>query len=326
MDRILTDEEIDALLQAASDLRATSGPAPRTSGEAVPYDLTSQGRPVRAPMPALDLVDDRFRRYLCATLTGSLRRRAEAAVAGRTFVKFEEVLAALPAPSCLVLFRVEPLRSTGMMLLDPVLVYAVLDAFLGASSGGDDFAELRDLTAIEQRILSRVARALLEDLAKAWKPIVEMKVELIRLELNPQFVTVLPAHAVVIDTKFQLDLDGRRAAVRTFLAYGALEPLKDRLSSGVSGNESGDESLRERLWRALAETGVVVQAELGRGRIRVRELLSLQPGDVLSLENHADGGAVVRVGGRAKMRGKPITSRGSYAVRVERLLRRGEEG
>jgi flagellar motor switch protein FliM len=326
VERILSEEEIEALLQAAHESKPGSGsPARLAAGEAVPYDLTSQGRPVRGPLPALDMVDDRFARHLRTTLTGLLRRRTEVAANGRVFMKFEETLAALPTPSCLILFRVEPLKSTGMMVFDPVLVYAVLDAFFGARSTADDGAELRDLTAIEQRILARMARALLEDSMKAWRPIADLQLEFIRTELNPQFVTVLPAHAVVVDTKFGIDLDGKHGHLRTVLAYAALEPLKDRLSSGVHGHEATDDSLRQRLWDRLRETRVSICAELGRGRIRVRDLLALRPGDLLPLEDHADGGAVLRIAQRPKATGKPIVSRGVYAIRVERLVGPGEE-
>lgn len=318
MERILSEEELQALLKAAQELPPPG--APRIApGEAVPYDLTSQGRPVRGPLPALDMVDDRFARALRATLTGSLRRRADATPAGRTFVKIEEVLAGLPIPSCLVLFRLEPLRGTGLLILDPTLVYATLDAFLGARASSDEAAELRELTGIEQRIVGRLSRALLEDLAKAWRPVVEVSSEFLQIELNPQFVSVLPAHAVVVDTRIGIDLEGRRTHLRTLISYAGLEPWKDRLVSGVHFHEPGDDSLRPRLWERLQSTAVSVRAELGHTRITVRQLLALNTGDVLTLDASIDEGAILRVEGTRKAAGRPIVSRGAYAVRVERL-------
>src|SRR5437870_881985 len=95
------------------------GPRLRLSpGEAAPYDLTSQSQVSRAPLPALDVVDDRYSRLLRTALTGSLRRRVDAAPGGLSFAKFDEITASLRAPSCLALFRIEPLRSVGVMLLD----------------------------------------------------------------------------------------------------------------------------------------------------------------------------------------------------------------
>lgn len=323
MERILSEEEIDALLKAAQDVRPVAGgedSSPFQSGEATPYDLTSQGKPVRGPLPSLDRIDDRFCRSMRASLTGSLRRRIEGTPMGRGFVKFEEVLATLPMPSCIALFKIEALHTLGLLVLDPVLVYAVLDAFFGAKDVADDVAELRELTAIEQRIMARLSRVLLEDLGRAWEPIIALRPELVRIELNPQFVTSLPAHSVVVDTQISLDLDGRRAGVRTILAYSALEPLKDKLSSGIHGHDPTDSTLRDRLWREMKRTGVLMQAELGRGRISVRDLLALRAGEVLALDGAADGGATLRIEGTPKAVGKPVVARGSYAVRIERLL------
>jgi flagellar motor switch protein FliM len=320
VERILSEEEIEALLKAAQELKPSSAPPARLSpGEAVAYDLTSQGRPVRGPLPALDMVDHRFTRFMRATFSGSLRRRVEVAPGARAFLKLEEALAGMRSPSCLALFRLEPLQAFGMMLFDPGFVYAVLDAFFGAKSQSDDSAELRELTTIEQRILGRVSRVILEDLVKAWRPIAELRPELLRIELNPQFVTLLPAHAVVVDTKYSIDLDSRRTHLSTFLAYGALEPLKDRLSSGVHSHEQADDSLRTRVWEQLRSAPARISVELGRGRLRVGDLLKLQPGMVLPLEGNTDGGAVLRIEGGVKATGKPITAHGNYAVRLERM-------
>ena len=197
----------------------------------------------------------------------------------------------------------------------------MLDAFFGAKDVADDAAELRELTAIEVRIMLRVARVLLDDLRRAWEPIAAFDAEIVRIELNPQFVTTLPAHSVVVDTQIGLDLDGRRASVRTILPYAALEPLKEKLSSGMQGNDDACvPAMRERLWGEMRKTPVTLQAELGRGRIRVQELLSLQVGEILALDKAAGGGAVLRIEGVPKAAGKPVVAGGSYAVRIDRML------
>lgn len=325
MERILSEEEIDALLKAAQDVKSEAGadgPARLRSGEATPFDLTSQGKPVRGPLPSLDRVDDRFSRGLRSSLMGVLRRRIEGSPRGRAFVKQEELLASLPSPSCIALCRIESLQTSGMLVFDPTLVYAILDAFFGAKEVSDDHGELRELTAIEQRIMARVTRVLLEDLGRAWEPVQPLRAELVRIEQNPQFVTHLPPHAVVVDTELGLDIDGKQAHLRVVLPYAALEPLKERLQSGVIGDPA-HEGMRARVWGRMKETPVTVSAELGHAGLSVRELLALRPGDVVMLESGQGQRATVLIEGTRKGVGQPVVSRGSYAVRLDRLTTRG---
>jgi flagellar motor switch protein FliM len=323
VERILSDEEVDALLQAAQDVQMKSdgdAPAALQAGEAMPYDLVHQGQPVRGPLPSLDRIDDRFSRSIRASLMGVLRRRIEGSLRGRAFVKAGEWIASLPSPSCLALFRAEGLKENGILVLDAPLVYAVLDAFFGSKEVHDDDVELRELTAIEQRIVARVSRVLLEEMARAWAPLCALRPELTRIETNPQFVTHFPSHAVVVETRYALDIDGRQAGIRTIIPYDALEPLKDKLSSGAREPGGRDAMLEEHLWSRVQSTEVRVDAELGRGQLRVRDLLALAPGEVLTLEGGGHGQASLRVEGTVKALGRPVVVHGSYALRIEQLL------
>jgi len=77
MSRILSQEEVDALL------RGISGGEIETEKEAeeirdpadiMPYDLTSQDRIIRGRMPTLDMTNEKFSRTFRTTLSSLLRK------------------------------------------------------------------------------------------------------------------------------------------------------------------------------------------------------------------------------------------------------------
>jgi flagellar motor switch protein FliN len=73
----------------------------------------------------------------------------------------------------------------------------------------------------------------------------------------------------------------------------------------------------------LADIPVEVAVEIGRLRMPLRELLSLEPGAVLELDRAADAPVDVLVNGRLVARGEVVVIDGEFGVRVTDLVERG---
>ncbi len=76
----------------------------------------------------------------------------------------------------------------------------------------------------------------------------------------------------------------------------------------------------------LADIPVEVAVEIGRLRMPLRELLSLEPGAVLELDRAADAPVDVLVNGRLVARGEVVVIDGEFGVRVTDLVERGGDG
>jgi len=60
-------------------------------------------------------------------------------------------------------------------------------------------------------------------------------------------------------------------------------------------------------------------AYLGRAHIRVSELRSLRPGDIIQLEKHVQNELILQIEGRNKSAGRPGQLRGRRALRITRV-------
>jgi flagellar motor switch protein FliN/FliY len=72
----------------------------------------------------------------------------------------------------------------------------------------------------------------------------------------------------------------------------------------------------------LADIPVEVAVEIGRLRMPLRDLLSLEPGAVLELDRAADAPVDVLVNGRLVARGEVVVIDGEFGVRVTDLVER----
>jgi flagellar motor switch protein FliN len=74
----------------------------------------------------------------------------------------------------------------------------------------------------------------------------------------------------------------------------------------------------------LQDVVMELSAELGRTRMTVRELLSLQPGNVVELDRLAGSPADLLVNGRLVARGEVVVVDEDYAVKITELVRGGD--
>ena len=103
----------------------------RSDSVVVPYDLTNQDRVIRERMPSLEIINDHFSRFIRNTLSSSLRKILEVSIHGIQMIKFGEFIRTLPVPSSLHIFKMEPLRGHAILVLDPKMVFTLIDLFLG---------------------------------------------------------------------------------------------------------------------------------------------------------------------------------------------------
>ncbi len=127
---ILGQDEIDALMNGI-DSGEVPTEAPPARGEARPHDFTRYGRIVRGRMPTLEMINDRFGRLLRGSLYNELRRAAVISVGSVQIAKFADYVRTLHLPTSLNLVKFSPLRGTALIILDPTLVFSLIDIYFG---------------------------------------------------------------------------------------------------------------------------------------------------------------------------------------------------
>ncbi len=153
----LSQEEVDALLKGVTG-EADEAPAEAGESEGVRnYDLGRQERIVRGRMPTLELINERFARFLRIGLFNYMHRSIEISIGPIKVQKYSEFIRNLAVPTNLNLIHAKPLRGTGLIVLDPNLVFLVVDNMFGGDGRFHTRVEGRDFTATEQRIIQRSA-------------------------------------------------------------------------------------------------------------------------------------------------------------------------
>lgn len=314
----LSQEEVDALLKGVTG--ETDEPAQEEAPDGIrSYDLGRQERIVRGRMPTLELINERFARYLRIGLFNYMHRSTEISVGPVRVQKYSDFIRNLVVPTNLNLVQVRPLRGTGLVVFDPNLVFLVVDNMFGSDGRFHTRVEGRDFTATEQRIILGMLEVVFTEYEKAWKPVFEIDFEYVRSEMNTQFANIATPSEIVVAFTFTIELSGNSAEMHVCLPYSMIEPIRDILYSTMHSEQAGsDKRWTNMLRRQLLSAQVELIAPLGGTTLTLRAVKDLKAGDIVPID--IDELLCVKVDGVPLMECRYGISNGQYALKVEKFL------
>lgn len=313
---ILSQDEIDALLHGVEGgaVATETDPHPH-DGQARPYDLATNERIVRGRMPTLEMINDRFARFLRSTIFNLLRRSAEISVSGVQTIKFSQYVHSLFVPTSLNLVRVRPLRGTALVVFDPRLVFTLVDNFFGGDGRFYTKIEGRDFTPTERRVIQMLLSQVLRDLKEAWAMVAPLEFEYMNSEMNPQFANIVSPTEVVVVNSYHVELDGGGGEIHLTMPYAMIEPLRELLAAGMQSDiKESDDRWPSALRHEVKDAVVELEATLVETEVTVGDLVNMQPGDIIPIDLPKT--VTARVEGVPVFSAQIGVSRGNAALKV----------
>ena len=317
-DNFLSQEEVDALLKGVTGDTDDAMSQEDTSGVR-PYNLATQERIVRGRMPTLEIINERFARLVRIGLFNFLRRSAEVSVGTVRVSKYSEFIRNLVVPTNLNLVHMKPLRGTALFVLDPGLVFLLVDNLFGGDGRFHTRVEGRDFTQTEQRIIHRILEILFETYSKSWEPVYPIEFEYIRSEMNTQFANIATPNEVVVSTTFTIELGPVSGEMHICMPYSMIEPIRDLLTSSLQGETLEVDKRWVRLMTQqiqIAEVEMI--ADFGTARVTLGDLLNMKVGDIIPV--HVPEIITAKVDGTPVIECQYGVSNGQYALKVDKLL------
>lgn len=315
----LSQDEVDALLKGVTGDADEPDDSSGDSGGVRTYNVGTQERIVRGRMPTLELINERFVRYLRIGLFNYMHRNAEISVGPIRVQKYGEFIRNLVVPTNLNLVLARPLRGTSLFVFDPNLVFLVVDNLFGGDGRFHTRVEGRDFTMTEQRIIQGLLNIVFTEYSRAWKPVYEMHFEYIRSEMNSQFANIATPSEIVVSTSFTLEFGGATADMHICFPYSMLEPIRDILYSTMSSEQlSSDRRWIGTLRRQLQSAEVEMVVSLGKGDVTLRDIMALKIGDVvpISIPDQVN----VEIDNVPVLKCTYGQQNGRYAVKVEEFI------
>jgi flagellar motor switch protein FliM len=325
MSDLLSQAEIDALLNGVSDgdietedesgfYSETEAEEFHEKGVAKDYDFASQERIVRGRMPTLEMVNERFARFIRISLFNFLRRSAEIFISGIQVQKFSEYIQGLLVPTNLTIVRFNPLRGKALIVIDPRLVFTVVDNFFGGAGQYYNQTEGREFTPTEMRVVRIIIDMIFKDLKEAWKPVMDIEFEYIGSEINPRFANIIGPGEIIVISTIHVELEGGGGDINIAMPYAMLEPIRELLDAISSDSGEVDGSWQSALRNEILRAEVSVNSLLVEKNMTIRDVMRLKKGDVIPID--MPDTVILKAEGIPVFEGKVGISDGNYAIQI----------
>jgi flagellar motor switch protein FliM len=305
MEKILSQEEIDALFQATRRGQIAASPAKVEQRAVQKFDLRLIGQVSRDQMRSLSVLHEGFARHITNSLGAYLRVGFEVNLVSVEQLSYSEVLSRIPDLTYLCSVRLRPLEALALLQMDLAVAFPIMDLVLGGP--GTSSVELRDLTEIEEQILESVVRILLKELQAAWAPLLDLQFEFEQRQQSSQAVAMMPPSERTLALSFEIKIPGARGMLNVTLQAVASNALFRKLSEQASyyrhpGSPEQIDQVRSR----MLDVEFPMELRLSTVPVSVRDLIGLQVGGVLALDHPVEQPAVLLVAGKEMFLAYPV--------------------
>jgi len=165
---------------------------------------------------------------------------------------------------------------------------------------------------------------ILGNLREAWSQVIDLRPRLGQIETNPQFAQIVPPTEMVVLVTLETKVGEVEGMMNFCIPYLTIEPIISKLSAQYmysSVRSGGTTENLNILKERLSMIGITVSAEIGNMDLTVRDVLSLQVGDVIRLPNVRIGDPMIlKIGNRDKFMCRPGVVGNKLAVQITEKL------
>jgi len=326
MAKILTQEEVDALLEAVADGDEGALPEPdeeQREVEAAParkftiYNFRRPERISKEQLRSLRFMHDRFARNFSASLSAYLRTITEVNLLSLEQLSYAEFLLSLPDPTCFNAISMKPLEGNAAVELNPDVAFPMIDKLLGGPGMPLDVD--RSITEIEQNIIEGVIRLALDDLREVWRQTIELEIRVEARETSPQLIQIVAPNEVVVLIVLEIKIGEVSGLMNLCIPTSLMEPITGKFDSEFSqgAHRSDDPQAFARLKEHLMATRHTVSADVVGTSVRINELVNLEEGDLVLLNYDGKSDIHLSISGVPKLAGTVI-ERGNHRAFVVR--------
>ncbi|GHS87007.1 flagellar motor switch protein FliM [Campylobacterota bacterium] len=323
---ILSQEEIDALLEAVDDEDISTEQILKKEKkveqrQVTLYDFKRPNRVSKEQLRAFRSIHDKMVRALSAQISSVMRSIVEIQLHSVDQMTYGEFLMSLPSPTSFNVFSMKPLEGSGVLEINSAIAFPMVDRLLGGK--GEAYDTNRDFSDIELNLLDTILRVIMQNMKDAWSPITELYPVVEAKESSPNVIQIVAQNEIVVMVVMEIIIGHTSGMMNICYPVIALEPVLPKLATRdiMISDTSSKKSRNRELKTLLGGARVNVDAIIGDAKLTLRSMFDLKKGDILILNRPADDTAILCVDGEDKYIAKLGLNRFRKTVEVDEIVR-----
>ncbi len=326
---ILTKQEIAELLTAIKQGKVSTdletGDRTAYEREAKPLNLFQIGTfdEEQLRVPNFDIILDAFCQNYTISLTNQLQRTFTIAKTGIDTFHFQEFLLENKDVGAIGILNLAPLKYGALIMIDKQLAFSIVEIMLGASTDLGSLKFDRKLTTIELSVLKNIISSACSDLDRAFKPLLELKSSLYKVESNSRMVSITDADAEILVSSFIVTIGENTGEFKLVFPLATLEPLREQLKELLNVNKAKQGLWTDIITEELHDLPMTLIARSGTLSLTITQLLELQEGQIIPLDYDPNSPLKVLVEDRLKFFAIPGVLSNKKAISLTGIYEQG---
>lgn len=316
MEKVLTQDEIDALFRAAWGEGKSNPQAHANEVQLEHWNLHEAGRLRKEQLHSLGQLHESFARNLSHSLGAYVRDKFEVALVSVEQLAYREFLARVPDVTYYASFHLRPAGCVGVLQLDLSLAFPIIDLLLGGQ--GQIEAPNREVSEIEELLLEGVGHIICRELASVWQPL-GVSVEFEQRQAGTQMLRIMPAQEKTLALCFEVTMPNSHGMLNAAIPAVVSNALLRKLSTELVYRRRPEAPVQhEGIRKRLLDSPVDLVLGTPLVPVRLAQLLSIRPGQILALRRRIEEPATLRIGGRDNWLARPVQS--GARIRAAQLI------
>jgi flagellar motor switch protein FliM len=279
------------------------------------YDFRQSGFLAPSELRRIRQRHEQFTRALAARLAMFLRLEFALQLSKVQIVGYQKFIEGLPGPTHITLFKTEPLKGVGLLVIPPRLGLTFVDRLLGGP--GQMPAESHELSEIEIALIDQVATLVLTEWCTHWPEMRGLQPVLLGHENNSRYLqTATPDTAMLVLT-ISGGIGEQSELIQLVFPYTTVEPLMRLLAPSLPVSDAATARTAKPTWNpGFNEVKVPVIVEWQGLKMSAGEITRLKAGDLLALDPACAANVQILLNHIPKFIGRPGTCVGKWAVQI----------
>jgi len=214
-----------------------------------------------------------------------------------------------------------PYDRNAVMELNPSLIFPMIELLLGGG-GRQPVTITREITEIELKLLQSLFRIILQELHGAWRTVATLDFAIESVETETHAFRVLAPQEAVVAIGIEMRIGEVTGMMSLAIPSVILKMMRQKFDQQWTARKvETDPGRRAGVLKKIRSGTVRLEASLGAHSISIRDLISMEAGDVLMVDHPAKAVMTLKINGMPKFHGRAANADGRRAFAVEKLVR-----
>lgn len=235
-----------------------------------------------------------------------LQADVRAEVKETVIIRYDKLISQLPNPTCITLFKLEPLKGIGMLEMPPQFGLTLCERLLGGKIAPKVID--RALSEIEIAIVNQVLSIIIEEWAThLWKSN-KIIPGILGNEYDPTFINIAPAETDIFSVILTTTVNDITHQIKLAIPLNSIEPIIEEILNSIYSNNEDIEPVEPASfssWNSVYDSiPVNVSVEIEGPTLKAFEIASINVGDTFKIPDDSVDRAIVKIGGAKKFSGR----------------------